>query len=70
MMFQDPESQFIGMSVEEEVVFGPENLGLPREEIERRMVWALKVVGMEGMLDRLLTNSQEVRNSASQSPQP
>jgi energy-coupling factor transport system ATP-binding protein len=52
MMFQDPESQFIGMSVEEEVVFGPENLGLPREEIERRMVWALKVVGMEGMLDR------------------
>jgi energy-coupling factor transporter ATP-binding protein EcfA2 len=52
MMFQDPESQFIGMSVEEEVVFGPENLGLSREEIERRMLWALKVVGMEDMLDK------------------
>ena len=52
MMFQDPESQFIGMSVEEEVVFGPENLNLPREEIDRRLKWALRVVGMEGMLSK------------------
>ena len=49
MMFQDPESQFIGMSVEEEVVFGPENLNLARDEIDHRMKWALNVVGMEGM---------------------
>lgn len=52
MMFQDPESQFIGMSVEEEVVFGPENLALPREEIDRRLKWALRVVGMDGMLSK------------------
>lgn len=48
MVFQDPESQFIGMSVEEEVTFGPENLALPVDEIERRMNWALKTVGMAG----------------------
>jgi len=52
MMFQDPESQFIGMSVEEEIVFGPENLNLPREEIDRRLNWALRVVGMEKMLSK------------------
>ena len=52
MLFQDPESQFIGMSVEEEVVFGPENQGLPRDEIERRLNWALKMVRMEGTLSK------------------
>ncbi|MEM3506944.1 MAG: ATP-binding cassette domain-containing protein [Candidatus Bathyarchaeia archaeon] len=52
MVFQDPESQFIGMSVEEEVVFGPENQGLPREEIKKRLEWALKAVRMEGTLSK------------------
>jgi len=52
MVFQDPESQFIGMSVEEEVVFGPENQGLAREEIKRRLDWALKAVRMEGTLSK------------------
>ena len=48
MVFQDPESQFIGMSVEEEVIFGPENLAVSVEEIRRRLIWALHIVGMEG----------------------
>jgi energy-coupling factor transport system ATP-binding protein len=52
MVFQDPESQFIGMSVEEEIVFGPENQGLPREEIKKRLDWALKAVRMEGTLNK------------------
>jgi len=51
-VFQDPESQFIGMSVEEEVVFGPENMALPREEIKQRLESALKSVRMEGMLQK------------------
>lgn len=51
-VFQDPESQFIGMSVEEEVVFGPENQGLPREQIKERLGSALRSVRMEGTLDK------------------
>jgi len=51
-VFQDPETQFIGMSVEEEVVFGPENRGLPREQIKERLDSALRSVRMEGTLDK------------------
>lgn len=47
MVFQDPESQFITLSVDTEVAFGPENIGLPVDEIERRVEWALKAVRME-----------------------
>lgn len=42
--FQDPESQIVGMTVEEDLAFGPENLGVPREEIGRRIVEALDFV--------------------------
>lgn len=52
MVFQDPESQFIGMTIEEEVEFGPENLAIPVKEIEKRLEWALRVVDMEGSLER------------------
>ncbi|MBP1907870.1 energy-coupling factor transporter ATPase [Methanolobus bombayensis] len=48
MIFQDPQSQFIGMTVEEDIAFGPENLGLSSSEINRRVTEALESVGMSG----------------------
>ncbi len=47
MVFQNPDNQLVATLVEEDVAFGPENLGLPREEIRRRVDFALKTVGME-----------------------
>ena len=52
MVFQEPESQLFCMSVEEEVAFGPENLGVPREGIRERVDWALELVGMSGLGER------------------
>ncbi|MGB2581407.1 MAG: ATP-binding cassette domain-containing protein [Thermoplasmata archaeon] len=52
MVFQEPESQLFCMNVEEEVAFGPENLGVPRREIEERVNWALDLVGMTGYNER------------------
>jgi energy-coupling factor transporter ATP-binding protein EcfA2 len=52
MVFQEPESQLFCMSVEEEVAFGPENLGVPRDEIEARVSWALELVGMTDCRER------------------
>jgi energy-coupling factor transporter ATP-binding protein EcfA2 len=52
MVFQEPESQLFCMNVEEEVAFGPENLGVPRAEIEERVNWALGLVGMAGYNER------------------
>ena len=46
IVFQDAESQLVHMRVEDEVAFGPENLGVPREEIEERVTWALASVGL------------------------
>lgn len=46
MVFQNPDNQLVATVVEEDVAFGPENLGLPREEIRRRVDEALEVVGM------------------------
>ena len=46
IVYQDPESQLFCPTVEDEVAFGPENLGLPRTEIAERLAWALGVVGM------------------------
>jgi len=47
MVFQNPDNQLIGNVVEEDVAFGPENLGLPPEEIRNRVTDALKATGME-----------------------
>ena len=47
MVFQDPDNQMVATMVEEDVAFGCENLGLPPEEIQTRVVEALKIVGME-----------------------
>ncbi len=46
MVFQNPDNQLVATVVEEDVAFGPENLGLPREEIRRRVNSSLSVVGM------------------------
>ncbi len=46
MVFQNPDNQLVATVVEEDVAFGPENLGLPREEIRRRVDSALETVGM------------------------
>ncbi len=52
LVFQDPENQLTQMRVEDEVAFGPENLGLPRQEIEERVTWALDAVGLGAYRDR------------------
>ena len=46
MVFQNPDNQLVATVVIEDVAFGPENLGLPREEIHRRVKSALSLVGM------------------------
>ncbi|NLE77355.1 MAG: ATP-binding cassette domain-containing protein [Chloroflexi bacterium] len=46
LVFQDAASQLFNETVEAEVAFGPESLGLPRAEIERRVDWALRTVRM------------------------
>ena len=46
MVFQNPDNQTVATVVEEDVAFGPENLGLPRDEIRKRIDDALDLVGM------------------------
>ncbi|PWH15896.1 MAG: hypothetical protein DDG58_10355 [Ardenticatenia bacterium] len=49
LVFQEAEHQLCTMSVEDEVAFGLENLGLPADEIEQRITWALEVVGLNSL---------------------
>ena len=46
MVFQNPDNQMVATIIEDDVAFGPENLGIPREEIIERVDWALDAVGM------------------------
>ncbi|MCD8049215.1 MAG: energy-coupling factor transporter ATPase, partial [Clostridia bacterium] len=46
MVFQNPDNQLVASSVEEDVAFGLENMGVPHEEMEQRIEAALKAVGM------------------------
>ncbi len=52
LVFQDPETQFLQLTVEDEVAFGPENLGLPPAEIEARVTRSLAFVGIEDLRRR------------------
>ena len=52
MVFQNPDNQLVATQVEEDVAFGPENLGLPREELQKRVDDALARVGMSEFKDR------------------
>ena len=46
MVFQNPDNQMVASIVEDDIAFGPENIGIPREEIRERIEWALARVGM------------------------
>jgi energy-coupling factor transport system ATP-binding protein len=64
MVFQNPGDQIVGTVVEEDVAFGPENLGVERSEIRSRVSSALAAVGLEGMERRephLLSGGQKQR---------
>jgi cobalt/nickel transport system ATP-binding protein len=52
IVFQDPDDQLFMPSVRDDVAFGPANLGLAGEDLERRVVEALSAVGMEAFADR------------------
>ncbi len=52
LVFQDPENQLMSINVERELAFGPENLGLPRDEIKERIQEVTKVVGLQDILDK------------------
>ena len=46
MVFQNPDNQFVGATVEDDVAFGLENQGLSRQEMKKRVEEALDLVGM------------------------
>ena len=46
MVFQNPDNQMVATLIEDDVAFGPENIGVPREEIIERVNWALEAVDM------------------------
>lgn len=46
MVFQNPDNQMVATIIEDDIAFGPENIGVPREEIIERVAWALDTVGM------------------------
>ncbi|MBM4467483.1 MAG: energy-coupling factor ABC transporter ATP-binding protein [Chloroflexi bacterium] len=52
MVFQNPATQLFCLRVEEEVAFGPRNLGLPSDEVSRRVEWALAAAGLEHLRGR------------------
>ena len=49
MVFQNPDNQLVSSIVEEDVAFGPENLGLPPALIKERVHWALNTLSIEGL---------------------
>ena len=51
MVLQNPDNQLVSTIVEEDVAFGPENLGVPPQEIAQRVTDALQIVGMEAYRD-------------------
>lgn len=64
MVFQNPDNQIVATTVEEDVAFGPENLGLPSEEIRQRVAEALEIVGMSAYRQHaphLLSGGQKQR---------
>ncbi len=64
MVFQNPDNQIVGSSVEEDVAFGLENLGVPREEMMQRIAWATHTVGIGDRLTaepHMLSGGQKQR---------
>ena len=54
LVFQNPENQLVALSVEREISFGLENLGIKREEILRRIDWVLRLFNIERLRKRLI----------------
>ncbi|NEW65665.1 energy-coupling factor ABC transporter ATP-binding protein [Carnobacteriaceae bacterium zg-84] len=52
MVFQNPDNQFVGATVEDDVAFGLENQGVPREDMQQRVEEALALVGMSDYKDK------------------
>jgi energy-coupling factor transporter ATPase len=52
LVFQNPENQLFALSIEKDVAFGLENLGLPREEMRQRVDWALKLTNIHELRER------------------
>jgi len=52
LVFQNPENQLFALSVEKDVAFGLENFGVPRDEIRKRVDWALQTTGIEELRER------------------
>jgi energy-coupling factor transporter ATPase len=52
LVFQNPENQLFALSVEKDVAFGLENLGLPREEMREKVEWALKLTSIYDLRER------------------
>jgi energy-coupling factor transport system ATP-binding protein len=52
LVFQNPDTQLFGLTVEEDVAFGPENLGIEREGIRARVNHSLETVGLKDLKDR------------------
>lgn len=64
MVFQNPDNQIIGTTVEEDIAFGPENIGVKPEEIRKRVDSVLKTVGITGYGEHpphLLSGGQKQR---------
>lgn len=63
-IFQNPENQIVGVTVEEDIAFGLENLGLDRAEMKKRINWALNVtdlIGLERKDPNTLSGGQKQR---------
>jgi energy-coupling factor transporter ATPase len=52
LVFQNPENQLFALSIEKDVAFGLENLGVPREEMRQRVEWALNLTGIYDLRER------------------
>jgi energy-coupling factor transporter ATP-binding protein EcfA2 len=66
MVLDDPEAQLTQLTAKEEIAFGLQNLGVPREEIERRVAEMIDLVGLKGLEDRApidLSGGQQQRLS-------
>jgi energy-coupling factor transporter ATPase len=52
LVFQNPENQLFALSIEKDVAFGLENLGFPRQEMQKRVEWALNLTGIYDLRER------------------